>query len=223
MSDSHQVLVVEDDAKIAALLVDYLGQISDCDVTHLDCGDGVADYVRNHPVDVVVLDLMLPGADGLTVCRQLREFSTVPIIMLTAKVEEVDRILGLELGADDYVCKPFSPREVVARVKAQLRRSQLGRGIVEGLHLDELTHDARLHGQRLNLTPAEFRLLGTLSAHPGRVFSRDQLMDRIYSDHRIVSDRTVDSHVKNLRSKLAQAGGAELIESVYGVGYRLKS
>jgi two-component system response regulator BaeR len=139
-------------------------------------------------------------------------------------VEEIDRLLGLELGADDYICKPFSPREVVARVKAVLRRSSGGAGgsVVRGLDIDDERHVASINNQQLKLSPVEFALLSQLAAHPGRVFSRDQLMSAIYSDYRIVSDRTVDTHVKNLRRKLAQASpGSDLIESVYGVGYRL--
>ncbi len=169
---------------------------------------------------------MLPGKDGLTVCRELRTHSTVPVIMVTARVDEIDRLLGLELGADDYICKPFSPREVVARVKATLRRIEMMRvdpaAIYPGLSIDEDKFAAAIGEEVLNLTPVEFRLLALLASQPGRVYSRDQLMDRIYVDGRVVSDRTVDSHVKNLRQKLQQAGGDdEMIRSVYGVGYKL--
>jgi two-component system response regulator BaeR len=174
--------------------------------------------------DLVLLDLMLPGMDGLEVCKAIRSRSQVPIIMVTALVEEIDRLLGLELGADDYICKPFSPREVVARVKAVLRRaSSAGQNTaLSGLQIDKELHTATINNRQLKLSPVEFALLSHLAGQPGRVFSRDQLMSSIYSDYRIVSDRTVDTHVKNLRRKLAESGpGTDLIESVYGVGYRL--
>jgi two-component system response regulator BaeR len=147
----------------------------------------------------------------------------LPIIMVTARVDEIDRLLGLELGADDYVCKPFSPREVVARVKAVLRRAAPSWGpSANELELDEVTRMARYKGRKLGLTPVEFALLKTLAASPGRVYSRDQLMNQMYPDYRVVTDRAVDTHIKNLRGKLDQAsGGRDLIESVYGVGYRL--
>jgi two-component system response regulator BaeR len=166
----------------------------------------------------------LPGLDGLEVCKAIRQQSQVPIIMVTALVEEIDRLLGLELGADDYICKPFSPREVVARVKAVLRRVGASGepALATGLKIDEQQHAASLDDKQLKLSPVEFGLLSYLNTYPGRVFSRDQLMTAIYSDYRIVSDRTVDTHVKNLRRKLSQARpGSDLIESVYGVGYRL--
>jgi two-component system response regulator BaeR len=167
---------------------------------------------------------MLPGMGGLEVCKAIRARSQVPVIMVTALVEEIDRLLGLELGADDYICKPFSPREVVARVKAVLRRANRSEheAVSSGLLIDADRHIASINNHQLKLSPVEFALLSHLAAHPGRVFSRDQLMTSIYSDYRIVSDRTVDTHVKNLRRKLSDASpGSELIESVYGVGYRL--
>lgn len=218
------ILIVEDEEKIARLLTDYLRQAG-YGAAWLADGLGVEDAVRAQPPDLIVLDLMLPGRDGLEICRALRRFSDVPIIMLTARVEEIDRLLGLEMGADDYVCKPFSPREVVSRVKALLRRAsgQLlpaqPRG--DGLHLDEASFQASLGDHALDLTPVEFRLLAALHAHPGRVFGREGLLRRIYADHRVVSERTVDSHIKNLRRKLEEAApGRDLIQSVYGVGYR---
>jgi two-component system response regulator BaeR len=172
----------------------------------------------------MLLDLMLPGKDGLSICREVRAFSALPIIMLTARVEEIDRLLGLELGADDYICKPFSPREVVARVKTVLRRvSAPGGQIASPIMLDAEAFAAMIAGKPLGLTPVEFRLLSTLAAHPGRVFSRNQLMDILYVDHRIVSDRTVDSHVKNLRRKIVEAGGRDdWVQSIYGMGYKIE-
>lgn len=216
------ILIVEDEPKIAALLADYLQAMGGYRTQVLDRGDVVLEHFRAQPPDLVLLDLMLPGLDGIEVCKRIRAESTVPIIMVTARVEEIDRLLGLELGADDYICKPFSPREVVARVKAVLRRAGAIPDSGHGpLVIDEDRVAASWAGQRLNLTPVEFALLRTLATQPGRVFSRDQLMNEMYSDYRVVSDRAVDTHVKNLRKKLSAAGdGRELIESVYGLGYR---
>ncbi len=216
-----RILVVEDEPKLAALLRDYLSAAGH-QVQCLADGLAVLPAVRAAMPDLILLDLMLPGQDGLAICRELRGFSDVPIIMITARVEEVDRLLGLDLGADDYICKPFSPREVVARARAILRRRPRQAGDA-GLQLDEATWQARFNQVDLDLTPVEFRLLKALNEHPGRVFSRDQLIDRLYSDHRVVTDRTVDSHIKNLRRKLEQAApGEEPIQSIYGVGYKLQ-
>jgi two-component system response regulator BaeR len=170
-----------------------------------------------------VLDLMLPGQDGLSICRAVRGFSSVPIVMTTAKVEEIDRLLGLELGADDYICKPYSPREVVARIKAVLRRTAAGPTDSKAPSLRLLPEQLRVQarGREIELSAVEFALLRTLHDAPGRIFSRVQLIERIYSDHRVVSDRTVDSHIKKLRRRLAElVPDEDLIHSVYGVGYR---
>jgi len=217
------VLVVEDEPRLARLVADYL-RAAGMEVALLDRGDTVVPAVRARMPDLIVLDLMLPGTDGLTVCRALREFSDVPVLMLTARVEEVDRLIGLEAGADDYVCKPFSPREVVARVKAILRRQRREPQASPpsgGLVLDAERFEARWNGELLALTPLEFRLLRALAEAPGRVFSRDQLLDRLHDDQRSLSDRAIDSHVKNLRRKLEPLQpGHEFIRSIYGVGYR---
>ncbi|RMF15301.1 MAG: response regulator [Gammaproteobacteria bacterium] len=220
---TETLLIVEDEARLAQLHLDYLH--SNGYATYwMASGNGVVEWVRAHAPRLVLLDLMLPGCDGLDICREIRQFSQVPIIMVTARVEEIDRLLGLELGADDYICKPFSPREVVARVKAVLRRTphkpREQRGIVQ---IDEAGYLARINDHRLDLTTIEFRLLTLLCQNEGRIFSRTQLMDRIYHDHRLVCDRTIDSHVKKLRKKIAQvAPDLELIHSVYGVGYKLE-
>lgn len=223
-----RIFVVEDEPKLAAVLADYLRQAGhepEC----FDAGDRALAAAHGAPPDLVLLDVMLPGLDGLAVLRALREFTHVPVIMVTARVDEVDRIIGLELGADDYVCKPFSPREVVARVSAQLRRvafeqqehAQAPSDACGRVTLASEEMRARVDGRPVDLTPVEFRLLETLAAAPGRVFSRQQLMDAAYTDHRIVSDRTIDTHVKNLRRKLTEALGEEPpLGSVYGVGYR---
>jgi len=218
------IFVVEDEADIRQLLVDYLAQAGHAVVAHERGDQAIADIRAQQP-DLVLLDVMLPGIDGLEVCRQVREFSHVPIIFLTARHDEVDRIVGLRLGADDYVVKPFSPREVVARVEALLRRSQWQQSAPVSndnspLQLDSGSYQAHWQQQLLDLTPVEFRLLTMLSKHPGRVYSRDELINAAYDDHRIVSDRTVDSHIKNLRHKLQNAGADDVIQAVYGVGYR---
>ncbi|QJQ95814.1 MULTISPECIES: response regulator [Halomonadaceae] len=218
------ILIVEDEPKIASLVADYL-RGSHFATHHIDHGDAVMPWLEESSPDLVLLDLMLPGTDGLTLCRQIRErWPRLPVIMLTARVEEVDRLLGLELGADDYICKPFSPREVVARIKAVLRRSQAVQGEpVESaaLTLDDDGWRALADGQDLGLTAVEFQLLKVLMNAPGRIFSRDQLMDHMYRDHRIVSERTVDSHIKKLRKKIGDIWPErEIIRSVYGVGYK---
>ena len=221
---TQTILIVEDEEKIASLLADYLEKIGGFATRWLDRGDGVVASVIEDPPDLVLLDLMLPGMNGLDVCKALRASSNVPVIMVTAMVEEIDRLLGLELGADDYICKPFSPREVVARVKTVLRRSGAEPAALmpAGLSIDSEVFSASINGTELKLTPVEFALLNHLASQPSRVFSRDQLMDAAYSDYRVVSDRTVDTHIKNLRKNLSDAGpGTDMIESVYGVGYRL--
>ncbi|TXH65080.1 MAG: response regulator [Lysobacteraceae bacterium] len=217
-----EILIVEDEPKLAELLRDYL-KAAGYAAAILDDGAHALARIRERAPAAVLLDLMLPGMDGLRVCREVRAFSSVPILMITARVEEIDRLLGLELGADDYICKPFGPREVVARVKAVLRRAQPAElNAPPPLRLDEERLEARLHGVALNLTPVEFRLLQALHARPGRVMSRANLIDALYLDHRVVSDRTVDSHIKNLRRKIADAGGGiDPIVSVYGMGYKI--
>ncbi len=228
------ILVVEDEPKIAALLDEYLRGPGGYATAVLHHGDAVMPWLEQHEADLVLLDLMLPGKDGLELCRLIRQNRNLPIIMLTARAEEIDRLLGLELGADDYICKPFSPREVVARVRAVLRRSRTTAELQESpaetaqakslLRIDAERYQAWVNGVELKLTPVEFSLLRSLSAQPGRVFSRDQLMNEMYADYRVVADRAVDSHIKNLRRKLqAAAPDLELIESIYGVGYRARS
>jgi len=217
------VLIVEDEPQLAALLADYLHSAGYATQVVGD-GSQAVQAVRQLEPALVLLDIMLPGKDGMEVCREVRTFSGVPIIMVTARIEEIDRLLGRELGADDYVCKPFSPREVVARVKAVLRRMDPGRAAARaGLVLDEERLLATLHGNPLDLTAVEFRLLSILVSEPGRIFTRAQLMGRIYTDHRVVSDRTIDSHIKKLRRKIeAVSPDEELIHSVYGVGYKFE-
>ncbi|MBU0484191.1 MAG: response regulator [Proteobacteria bacterium] len=216
-----KILIVEDEKKLAAVVSDYLRQAGFAPYWIAD-GTAVTDWVREHQPQLILLDLMLPGRDGTEICKEIRTFSSVPIIMVTARVEEIDRLLGFEFGADDYICKPFSPRELVARVKAILRRGGQGQTKTPtGVILDETRYLATVNGQALDLTAVEFRLLQILVASPGRIFGRQQLMDRIYQDQRIVSDRTIDSHIKKLRKKInAVLTGEEIIHSVYGVGYK---
>jgi two-component system response regulator BaeR len=215
-----KILIVEDEVKLAALEADYLkaeGFEPHCIANGLE----VVPWVKTHAPDLILLDLMLPGRDGLDICRDLRGFTDVPIVMVTARVEEIDRLIGLDLGADDYVCKPFSARELVARVKAILRRGRMP--VATSLQLDEERHSATLDGRPIDLTPVEFRLLAALASAPGRVFPRDKLLERLYADHRVVTDRTVDTHVKNLRRKLEEVRpGEDLVRSIYGVGYKLE-
>jgi two-component system response regulator BaeR len=215
------ILIVEDEPKLAALEADYLAAAGYA--THrIEDGLQVVPWVRANAPDLVLLDLMLPGRDGLEICRELRAFTDVPVVMVTAKVEEIDRLVGLEAGADDYVCKPFSLRELVARVKAILRRPR-GAQRAAGLALDEPRHVAALDGKALELTPVEFRLLAMLAEAPGKVFSRSTLLERLYPDHRVVTDRTVDTHIKNLRKKINEIRpGGDPIPSIYGVGYKLE-
>jgi two-component system, OmpR family, response regulator BaeR len=221
-STAARILVVEDEPKMAALVSDYL-RAAGHEPQWLADGREVVPAYRAQLHDLILLDLMLPGLGGLEVCRQLRSFSDVPIVMLTARAEEAERLLGLDLGADDYICKtPFSPREIVARVKAVLRRTRARPpGEPPLLQVDEDGYRAWFQSRPLDLTPIEFRLLKTLSGTPGRVYSRQALLDHLHADHRAVTDRAVDSHVKNLRRKLEQAGApADCIRSIYGVGYR---
>jgi len=217
------ILVVEDEPKLAQLMIDYL-QASNYRTHHIADGNAVLSYVHHTPPDLMLLDLMLPGRDGLTLCREIRRFSELPIIMVTARTEEIDRLLGLEIGADDYICKPFSPREVVARVKTILRRVKRSPEEAQQespLHIDESRFQASWREQQLELTPAEFRLLKTLALEPGKVFSREQLLNHLYDDYRVVTDRTIDSHIKNLRRKLESLDAEQpFIRAVYGMGYR---
>jgi len=221
-----RILVVDDEPQIVDLLRSYLRR-EGFDVD--EAGDGeaaLAACARRRP-DLVVLDLMLPKVDGREVCRRIRETSQTPIIMLTARDEETDKLLGLELGADDYITKPFSPREVVARVRAVLRRG--GREAVEIVRVGDLAIDLRAHqvtlqGRRVDLTPTEFRLLEILAGHPNQVFTRMQLIDRVQGHAFEGYERTVDAHIKNLRGKVEpDPKNPRHILTVYGVGYKFQT
>jgi two-component system response regulator BaeR len=218
-----RILIVEDETALAEVVRDYLSaEGMGVDVLFEGTDAVSAALTGNH--DLVVLDLMLPGVDGLTICRELRRTSDVPIIMTTAKVEEIDRLLGLGLGADDYLCKPYSPRELVARVQAILRRAagrvdHAATGPTSRLETDAERWIATLDGKALNLTRREFMLVHSLAARPGRVFSRDDLLARAFPDDTEVFDRTIDSHIRNIRRKIAAVSDNDPIRSVYGVGY----
>jgi two-component system, OmpR family, response regulator BaeR len=220
---TNRILIVEDEPKLASLLADYLHQ-AEFEAHCIGDGAQVIEAIKKLDPAAILLDIMLPGRDGISLCKEIRGFSNVPILMVTARVEEVDRLLGLELGADDYICKPFSPREVVSRVKAVLRRARgeiamLARNLV----LDDNRLEVQFERSAVPLTTVEFQLLKRLISEPGRIFSRDHLMSCMYTDHRVVSDRTIDSHIKKLRKKLAETWPQrEFIQSVYGAGYRFE-
>jgi len=222
MNAKKHVLIVEDEVKIAQLLKDYLVQYG-YDISMIHDGALVLPWLNEHSPDLIILDIMLPNTDGLTLCREIRRTDNTPIIFLTAKVEEIDRIIGLEIGADDYVCKPFSPREMVARVSVILRRANSSKEINHDISIDEGTFKVHLFGTAIELTAVEFQLFKVMFKRPGNIFSRQQLMDSIYDDHRIVSNRTIDSHIKKLRKKFVSASpDLDIIYSVYGVGYKFE-
>jgi two-component system response regulator BaeR len=221
------ILIVEDEEKIAGLLCDYLNEAGFRTSVQGD-GDRVIAQVKKASPDLILLDIMLPGKNGTELCREIRQFSNIPIIMITARVEEIDRLLGLELGADDYICKPFSPREVVARVRAIFRRVQampLENSLVIGsISLNIDAHQVMIDKRELNLTPNEFGLLKVMMSQPKRVFTRNELINRIQGYDFEGYDRTIDSHIKNLRKKIAQRlPGREIISTVYGVGYKFNT
>jgi two-component system response regulator BaeR len=217
-----RVLIVEDERAIAELLADYCHHnnfIPEICINETD----ILNTINQMHTDIVLLDLMLPGINGLDLCQKIRKISPIPILIISARIDEVDRLLGLELGADDYICKPFSPREVMARIKATLRRqSSLSEKPNAEFTLEKSRLQVSWQGTSMALTAVEFSLLEALADHAGHILSRQQLMDRGYEDHRVVSDRTIDSHIKKLRHKLSDAFPAtRFIESVYGAGYRL--
>lgn len=227
MTSPLKVLIIEDEPKIVQILETYMER-EGYEVSVLNDGIDAVEIIKETEPEFVILDLMLPNKDGFTICKEVRQFSTVPIIMLTARVDEIDRLMGLEFGADDYVCKPFSPREILARMRTIMRRLEASIQKEEelaykGLTLNVDRFQCQVDSKDVDLTPVEFRLLQTLVSRPGVVHSRDLLMKVCYVDERVVSTRTIDSHVKNLRSKLAKVlDGKELLHSIYGVGYKLE-
>ena len=220
------VLIVEDEKKLANILIEYL-QKDGFQTKHIAIGSEVIPWVKGHNPDLILLDLMLPEMNGKQICQEIRTFSSLPIIMVTAMVEEIDRLIGLELGADDYICKPFSPKEVTARVKAVLRRSDpdyIKNSQSRGFEVNQDQYSITLAGQKLDLTPVEFRLLSMFIEYPNRVYNRDQILNKVFDDGRIVLDRTVDTHIKNLRQKLQAVNAkSDYIRSIYGIGYSFEN
>jgi two-component system response regulator BaeR len=216
------ILIVEDEKKLANILSDYLKR-DGFKTEMIENGIEVVPWVKQNNPDLILLDLMLPNVNGKDICKEIRTFSKVPIIMVTAMIDEVDRLIGLELEADDYICKPFSPKEVVARVKTVLRRTDpdyINTDPLKGFVVNAENYSIVLEGKKLDLTPVEFRILSMFINYPGRVYNRDQILNIIFEDGRIVLDRTVDTHIKNLRKKLhAIKPDSEHIRSVYGIGY----
>ena len=219
------ILVVEDEIAIAEVIIAYL-QRSGYQTKHLATGFEVESFIAANRVSLIILDLMLPDCDGVTLCKKIRRYSSIPIIMATAKVDEIDRLIGLEIGADDYLCKPFSTRELVARVKAILRHfpeSPSDQYIIGSLLLEDNKYLATVSHQTLELTRREYQLLTLLAHHPNQVFSREQIINNLY-DNAEISDRTIDSHVKNIRKKLKQKDDKiEWISAIYGVGYKFQA
>lgn len=222
------ILIIEDEPDLAALIADY-ALASAYQPQIIGDGRQALEQIQRHIPDLIVLDLMLPGLDGISLCRAVREFSQVPIIMVTAKVEEIDRLLGLEIGADDYLCKPFSPRELMARIKVILRRSKnIDEAKNKHINRDAINVQVDTEGfkiylceQALELTRSEFVLLRHFIDHPGLVFSRSQLLDFVVQDNLDVTDRAIDSHIKNLRKKIGQVlPDCNPIHAIYGFGYR---
>ncbi|GGP24986.1 response regulator [Silvimonas amylolytica] len=217
------VLLVEDEAPVASLLFDYLRNDGFEPVWQQTGGDALA-WLAHNEAALVLLDLGLPDIPGMEICRRVRQASGLPIIMLTGRDTEMDRVLGLELGADDYVCKPFSLREVAARVRTVLRRGQPAPAVRDTLTLDDDSGRAQIGGRDVQLTVVEYQLLRLMAVRPGRLFSRAQLIDGMYADGRVVTERTVDSHIRKIRQKLAAvAPGQEFIQSAYGAGYRFEA
>lgn len=226
-----EILIIEDEADLAMLIADYT-KASGFQTNIIADGQQALIQLRTHLPQLIVLDLMLPGMDGLALCREVRQFSQVPIIMVTAKVEEIDRLLGLEIGADDYLCKPFSPRELMARIKVILRRTHFNSSTStsssaqsndtrEEVLIDDKAFCIQLKQKALDLTRSEFLLLKHFLLHPGQVFSRTQLLDCVNQDSLEITDRAIDSHIKNLRKKIAQQiPDCNPIHAIYGLGYR---
>ncbi len=223
---SNRLLLVDDEVKILDMIDNYLKR-EGFETIRASNGNEALELFRNQSFDLVVLDLMLPELNGLEVCKEIRRFSEVPIIMLTAKTDEIDKLLGLELGADDYINKPFSLRELTARIKAVLRRSRnyspaVTTIMVNNLRLEPSRFELYVDDTLLTLTPTEFKLINALLEYPGQVFSRLQLLERAYGDIYEGYERSIDTHISNLRRKLEKAGSQIYIKSVYGIGYKVE-
>lgn len=228
MNPKKHVMIIEDEPKISQMLQQFL--VSEGFSTSV-VNDGACaiNMIKKKQPHLIILDVMLPNKDGLTICKEVRQFSSIPIIMLTARVDEIDRLMGLGLGADDYVCKPFSPREVIARIQAILRRVDVLKNYAinkvryKNIDIDLERFQCHVNDKLIESTPIEFRILTTLVKKPGVVFSREKLMQKCYEDERIVNSRTIDSHMRNLRAKLnTSLAGEPILHAVYGVGYKLE-
>ncbi|MFZ5597309.1 MAG: response regulator transcription factor [Bacillota bacterium] len=229
MADTN-VLVVDDEVKIRELVRDYLLR-EGYGVEEAGNGMEARERMKSHSYDLIILDLMMPGENGLDLCREIRKTSDVPIIMLTARGDEIDRVIGLELGADDYMVKPFSPREMVARVKAILRRARKNNQCernnslieLEGLVIDDSERRVSVNGEEISLTPKEYDLLAIMARNPGRVLTREQLLQQVWGYDFYGEARTVDTHITRLREKLSRVlGDRQLIATVWGVGYKFE-
>jgi len=218
---NHQtVVIVEDDNEIAEIVIMYL-QAANFQIKWFEDGKGAVEWIQENSPSLILLDLDLPTKSGLDVCKEVRAFSDIPIIMTTAKVEEVDRLIGLEIGADDYVCKPYSVKELIARVKVNLRRMTKRLFQTDGLQVNSENFTVSYRNEQIELTAIEFSLFNLLYSNCDRIYSRNQIMDLVYHDYRDVSDRTVDSHIRNLRKKLKELPlENDLIRSIYGAGYK---
>ena len=220
---AEKVLVVEDEMKIANLLCDYINA-EGYESQIVGNGAEALTVFESFQPNIILLDIMLPGMNGIEVCKAIRKKSNIGIIMVSAKTEEIDRLIGLEIGADDYICKPFSPKEVIVRIRSLLRR--LNQPDVEHqtnpiIQLDEESYSVKIKNQTIQITPTEFRLLLILLKQPGRIYSRSQLVDKLHEHFSDISDRAIDSHIKNVRKKIKNvAPEHEIIKSVYGVGYK---
>lgn len=229
---NKQILIVDDDPHIRDV-ISFALEKAGMQTSLAEDGRQAVDLFQQHSVDLIVLDINMPELDGLEVCREIRKFSDVPILFLSSRDDEIDRILGLEIGGDDYVTKPFSPRELVARINVILKRTQntampVNNAQVQsgGVHCGKLSmypeqHSVSWYGQALSLTATEFAMLHMFARQPSRVFSRDSIMNGAYDSNVYVSDRTIDSHIRHIRQKLAEAGCDNIIETVHGVGYKL--
>ncbi|MBD5771405.1 response regulator [Marinomonas colpomeniae] len=221
----QKILIVEDEEDIAEVLLAYSHQ-EGYSTEHFQSGRGVVDFIRQNSVDLILLDIMLPEVDGIEICKQIRAFSNVAIIIVTAKRQEIDRLQGLELGADDYICKPFSPKEVMARIKTVLRRTaEPSVDVLEclGFELYQESYLALYNGKQINLTAVEFKILLLLIGQVGRVFSREDIIHHAYRETTDISDRNIDTHIKNIRKKIQEVESTlNPIVTVYGVGYKFQ-
>lgn len=222
---SDVILVVEDELRIADLVCKYLA-LERFEYVHAESGEEALAVINSQHIDLVLLDLMLPGIDGIEVCSRIRQSHNMPIIMLTARVDEIDRLIGFAKGADDYVCKPFMPKELMARINAVLRRVNKRKKIKmlsQGdLVLDTTSYAAKLDDTELNLTKIEFTLLATLMTHPNKVFTREELLTSVQGKYSVAYERNIDTHIKNIRKKIdSDISEHSRIKSIYGVGYKL--